>query len=172
MLESEVVFESAQLLYDPTREEGSGALIGVDMEAQTLRGQGCSPKVCRGEELEMKTSGGQLVEARGVQGEGNEWTSETIRTPFGMTDDVVNLHNGKMYYFFKLPHKACSFNFMMYSTHNVYTCIRMCMCRVNSASSTCIAGPWTYMYQCFHQALFRVVLHHYYYFLVFSFDVA
>ncbi|CAI7996422.1 DNA polymerase subunit gamma-1 (Fragment) [Geodia barretti] len=30
---------------------------------------------------------------------------ENIETPFGTTDDVVHLRNGKTYYFFKLPHK-------------------------------------------------------------------
>ena len=41
------------------------------------------------------------------EGEGGTKRLENIETPFGTTDDVVHLRNGKTYYFFKLPHKVC-----------------------------------------------------------------
>ena len=46
-------------------------------------------------------------EGGGVGEEGGETKGpENIETPFGITDDVVNLRNGKTYHFFKLPHKV------------------------------------------------------------------
>ena len=58
-----------------------------------------------------KTAGGASGDEKG---EKEERKAERVDTPFGLTDDIVHLKNGKTYFFFKLPHKVLVLYLYMY----------------------------------------------------------
>ncbi|CAI7996420.1 DNA polymerase subunit gamma-1 [Geodia barretti] len=77
--------------------EGEGALFGIEAEVNVFAKS--KRQVHHSEKEEEKEAEGE------GEGEGGTKRRENIETPFGTTDDVVHLRNGKTYYFFKLPHK-------------------------------------------------------------------
>lgn len=128
---------SEQLLDDSADDEDGGPLFGIDIEsgADTLQeSSNQSNGTVRAQCLKTEGSSGVSViadeaeEERGETAEAEEeWRAKIVETSFGVTDDIVNLRNGKMYYFFKLQHKvvyiALKSNFVY-----MYMCVHMCMC--------------------------------------------
>ena len=100
---------------DPVEEEAEGALIGINSEECALNGE-ASWGGHTGREVGV---GGSREGGGGEQGGGEgcpeddfvpvEWNAEKVETPFGVTDDIVSLRNGRTYYFFKLPHKVYTY---------------------------------------------------------------
>ena len=107
---------SEQLPYgDLVDDEEEGALVGIDIESgadalKEIFDQNSATVCVRGSDISRRVQGSMAdrqVEGRveGAVREG-EWRPERVETQFGRTDDIVNLINGKTYYFFKLPHKV------------------------------------------------------------------
>ena len=113
-MESEV--NSDQLPYgDLVDNEEEGALVGIDIESgadalKEIFDQDSATVCVRGSDINRRGSmADRQVEGRmegAVREEEGEWRPERVETQFGRTDDIVNLINGKTYYFFKLPHKV------------------------------------------------------------------
>ena len=112
---------SEQLLGDPSSDEDDGGVCGIDVELAAddvydsyiyHQLSGATPgrhSVANGRDASESEERRGEVEGEREEGEGDGeemWVAEKVHTPFGLTDDVVNLTNGKSYYFFKLPHKV------------------------------------------------------------------
>ena len=108
-------FVSVQVTAENCDEDSGSecALFGIDVEAvegplrESVDSAVCGGHWMCGEERDGGSGGGVGErEGEGWEGEDVSRKAERVDTPFGVTDDVVKLNNGKSYYFFKLPHKV------------------------------------------------------------------
>ena len=105
---------SEQLLNDPVNDEDEGG-IDIEWAADNVYDSYSHHQPSGTNHRRHLVSDGRdasEVEMEGQRGEGEGeeteegWLAERVNTPLGLTDDIVNLANGKSYYFFKLPHKV------------------------------------------------------------------
>lgn len=88
-------------------EEKESTLFGIDMESSDSLHASIGHSTAEGSsEAYRRADRGPLAESEGEDKEPEMWKAQKIDTAFGITDDVVNLTNGKTYYYFKLPHKV------------------------------------------------------------------
>lgn len=90
--------------------EDNDVLLGNGTEEGALNGegywQGYGGKEWGGRNGVVTNDQAEKEAGKNEESLSGEWRAERIETPFGITDDVVTLINGKTYHFFKLPHKV------------------------------------------------------------------